>query len=71
MLFVNRVESFWALLKRGHMGTFHKISEKNLHRYINEFSTRHNMRNMNYLESSARTIKIMTDKRLTYKELTA
>ena len=40
----NGIESFWATLKRGYHGTFHHISPKHLHRYVNEFATRHNMR---------------------------
>jgi transposase-like protein len=39
----NGIESFWALLKRGHYGVFHQISVKHLHRYIAEFETRWNM----------------------------
>ena len=39
----NGVESFWSLLKRAHVGTFHKLSEDHLHRYVAEFSGRHNM----------------------------
>ena len=38
----NSVESFWALLKRGHYGTYHNISKKHLQRYIDEFEFRHN-----------------------------
>lgn len=30
----NGVESFWSMLKRAHMGTFHKISERHLHKYV-------------------------------------
>ena len=40
----NGIESFWALLKRAHMGTFHHLSKKHLGRYVDEFSTRHNHR---------------------------
>ena len=40
----NGVESFWSMLKRAHMGTFHKMSPKHLHQYVNEFSGRHNIR---------------------------
>ena len=69
MVSTNGVESFWALLKRAYVGTYHNMSKKHLHRYISEFSTRHNMKNMNVLECFAQTIRMMVDKRLTYKEL--
>ena len=32
------------MVKRGYDGTFHHISEDHLHRYINEFAGRHNIR---------------------------
>jgi transposase-like protein len=38
------LDSFWALLKRGIIGTFHKVSYRNLPLYLNEFSWRHNHR---------------------------
>ena len=41
----NSVESFWAILKRGIIGQFHKVSVKYLPEYLNEFSYRFNHRN--------------------------
>lgn len=69
MASTNGVESFWALLKRAYVGTFHNISPKHLYRYVSEFSTRHNMGDMNVLECFAQTTRMMVDKRLTYNEL--
>ena len=40
----NGIESFWSMLKRGYHGTFHHMSPEHLHRYVNEFAGRHNIR---------------------------
>jgi ISXO2-like transposase domain len=41
----NTIESAFSLLKRGIIGSFHKVSIKHLQRYLNEFSYRFNRRN--------------------------
>jgi len=40
----NSIESFWSLLKRGIVGTFHQVSKDYLPLYLNEFSWRFNNR---------------------------
>jgi transposase-like protein len=38
------LDSFWSLLKRGVMGTYHNVSKAYLPLYLAEFSFRHNNR---------------------------
>ena len=67
----NGIESFWAMLKRGYVGTYHQMSVKHLPRYVGEFAGRHNHRPMDTADQMAEVVKGMDGKRLTYQTLIA
>ena len=67
----NGIESFWAGLKRGYYGTYHKMSGKQLQRYVNEFAGRQTCRDLDTLAQMQMIVQGMTGKRLQYQELVA
>ena len=69
MAHTNGVESFWAMLKRGYIGVYHQMSMKHLHRYINEFAGRHNVRDSDTITQMGLLAYGMVGKRLRYKDL--
>lgn len=69
---VNTAEAFFALLKRGLMGSFHSVSEQHLQRYVDEFVFRWNTRQaleINDTQRAAFMVKAGVGKRLTYRRL--
>ena len=67
----NGIESFWAMLKRGFVGTYHHWSAKHCNRYVAEFAGRHNMRDRDTVDQMSSVAAGMIGKRLTYKALIA
>ena len=67
----NGIESFWALLKRGYYGTYHRMSPAHLQRYINEFAGRHNLRCLDTIRQMGTMVQRMEGKQLRYIDLTA
>jgi transposase-like protein len=65
---INTAECFFSLLKRGVMGSFHKVSKKHLQRYCDEFSWRWNLRKIDDEERTLRTLRQMEGERLFYNE---
>lgn len=71
MVHTNGIESFWAMLKRGYKGTYHKMSAKHLSRYVVEFAGRHNVRDLDTLAQMAVLAKGLDGRRLRYDDLVA
>jgi hypothetical protein len=67
-VYTNTSESFFALLERGIVGSFHHVSVAHLHRYCNEFAFRWNNRNITDCERMGVAISMMAGKRLKYSD---
>ena len=67
----NGIESFWSMLKRAHMGTFHKLSPKHLNRYVQEFAAKNDLRDSDTLVQMCETVGCLVGRNLLYRELIA
>jgi len=68
----NTVESYFGILKRGIVGTYHHVSEAHLQRYVDEFDFRFTNRIKNGVDDAQRTrtaLRQITGKRLTYRRI--
>jgi hypothetical protein len=68
-VYTNTVESSFALLKRGIMGTFHSVSRKHLPLYLAEFDHRWNHRKTTDGARTEAGLGKSEGKRLTYRQL--
>jgi hypothetical protein len=66
----NGIESAFSLLKRGIIGSWHKVSAKHLTAYLDEMTFRFNNRENPYLFRDT-IIKLLEAPVLEYKKLTA
>ena len=66
---INGIESFWAPLKRAYKGTCHQMSPKHLHRYVNEFAGRHNIRDEDTSDQMELLVLGSERRRLTWDDL--
>ncbi|QDU31673.1 ISXO2-like transposase domain protein [Anatilimnocola aggregata] len=64
----NTAESFFSLLKRGHYGTFHQLSETHLQRYCVEFAFRWTHMKLTDGQRMVKAIQAAGGKRLMYKQ---
>jgi transposase-like protein len=66
----NTIESYFAIMRRGIIGTYHHVSQQHLKRYLAEFDYRYNEREalgVSDAERMAKSVKGIVGRRLTYR----
>lgn len=66
----NTIENFWSVLKRGLYGIYHQVSDKHLERYLDEFSSRFNERDLSS-QGKFELFLQQSESYLSYKKLIA
>lgn len=69
-VYTNGIESAFSLLKRGIVGTWHKVSAKHLQAYLQEMEFRFDNRKNPFLFRDT-LLKLLRAEHLEYKQLTA
>src|SRR5581483_9244875 len=69
-IYTNTVESAFSLLKRGIVGSWHKVSVKHLPAYLDEMTWRFNNRKNPYLFRDT-ILKLIASDNMEYKDLTS
>jgi hypothetical protein len=69
-IYTNSVESAFSLLKRGIIGTWHRVSAKHLQAYLDEMSFRFDNRKNPFLFRDT-LLRLLQSEHLEYKELVA
>jgi len=67
LISTNSVESYFAIVKRGHFGVYHHWSRKYLGQYLREFDWRYNVRGLPDMERTIVALKMPGGKRLLLK----
>ena len=70
----NTIESYFAIMRRGIIGTYHHVSQQHLKRYLAEFDFRYNNRSALGVDDQSRAdrlIRGIVGKRLTYRDSSA
>lgn len=68
IIHVNFAESYFSLLKRGIVGTFHHVSERHMQRYLDEFDFRWNTKKSSDGERAQAALSGIEGKRLMYRD---
>ena len=69
MVHTNGMETVWAMLKRSYVGTHYHFSFKHLPRYVNEFTSRLNLRDLDTEDLMGALVRNGVGKRLTLAAL--
>ena len=68
IVYTNTIESYFSILKRGLIGTYHHCGPQHLKRYVGEFDFRYNHRKATDIERYEAAIKGFDGKRFKYRD---